>query len=240
MKHNRIWELDALRGLCILGMVALHFLFDLTGLYGIISWEIPGWLLFIMDWGGVIFFLISGICATLGSRCIRRGLIVLGCGLVVSAVTAGMYLLGMAYSAIIIWFGVLHCLGVCMLLWYFFRRLPTPALGVLAVVFIALGLWFRTVTVESRWLFWLGLLYEGFTTSDYFPLLPYLGFFLAGSVLGRTLYRQKKTLLPAVNPRAPLPRFLQWVGRWSLPIYMLHQPVLTGIIYLILIVQEVS
>lgn len=236
MKKNRIWELDALRGACILGMIAIHFLFDLTGFYGIIRWAFPPSLTFLMDWGGVAFLLISGICATLGSRCVRRGLIVLGCGLAVSAVTAGMYGLGMADRAIIIYFGVLHCLGICMILWSLFQKLPTAALAVLGLVMVGLGLWFRTLLVETRWLFWLGLLYEGFATSDYFPLLPYLGFFLLGAVLGRTLYRRKTTLLPGVNAAGPIPRFLQWVGRWSLPIYMLHQPILTGIIYLILIV----
>ena len=141
MKCERIWELDALRGLCVLGMIALHFLFDLTKFYGIIPWQIPGWLMFVMDWGGVAFFLISGVCATLGNRCVRRGLMVLGCGLAVSAVTWAMYALGMAARAVIIYFGVLHCLGLCMILWYLFRKLPTPALAVLAVIFVALGLW---------------------------------------------------------------------------------------------------
>ena len=240
MRTDRIWELDALRGFCVLAMIVLHFLFDLTGFYGIIPWEIPGWLHFVMDWGGVAFFLISGVCATLGSRCVRRGLMVLGCGLAVSAVTYAMYALGIAIKAIIIYFGVLHCLGVCMIGWYFFRRLPTPALAVFSVIFIALGLWFRTLTVESRYLVWLGLLYRGFATSDYFPLLPFLGFFLAGGVLGRLLYKEKKTLLPGINANAPIPRFLQLAGRWSLPVYLLHQPILTGLIYLILITQEVS
>lgn len=235
MKCDRIWELDALRGLCILGMLAVHLLFDLTGLTGILRWEIPGWLLFVMDWGGVLFFLISGICATLGSRCIRRGLIVLGCGMAVTAVTVGMSLLGIAHRAIIIYFGVLHCFGVCMLLWYLFRKLPTSTLAVLSVLFIALGLWFRGLTVQSRWLFWLGLTFDGFATSDYFPLLPFLGFFLAGAVLGRLLYKEKKTRFPGIRLR-----FLEWTGRWSLPIYMLHQPIITGLIYLILILQEVS
>ena len=238
MKKMRIWELDALRGLCILGMLVVHFLFDLTGFYGMIDWEFPP-LLFIADWGGVAFFLISGICATLGSRCVRRGLIVLGCGLIVSAVTVAMFKLGIAYESIIIYFGVLHCLGVCMLLWAIFRKLPTWGLAALGVITIALGLWFRTLTVESRWLFWLGLLYPGFTTSDYFPLLPFLGFFLLGAVLGRILYQEKKSLLPGVNAAHPIPRCLQWLGRWSLPIYMLHQPIITGLIYLIIIAQEV-
>ena len=239
MKKTRIWELDALRGRCILGMLVIHFLFDLTGFYGLIDWEFPPLLLFVADWGGVAFFLISGICATLGSHCVRRGLIVLGCGLVVSAVTVAMFKLGIAHESVIIYFGVLHCLCVCMLLWALFRRLPTAALGILGVGFAALGLWFRGITVENRWLFWLGLLYRGFTTSDYFPLLPFLGFFLLGAILGRILYKEKTTLLPGINAAAPLPRFLQWVGRWSLPIYMLHQPILTGILYLIYLIREV-
>ena len=232
-KKHRIWELDALRGLCILGMMAVHLLFDLTGLYGTVSFQYPPWLLFLMDWGGVAFFLISGICATLGSRCVKRGLLVLGCGFGISLVTLVMYQLGMADRAILIYFGVLHCLGVCMILWAGFRRLPTWALGVLGVVLAVLGLWVRTITVESRWLFWLGLLYPGFATSDYFPLLPFLGFFLLGGLLGRTLYREKESLFPRVDPKNPLAQCLQWIGRHSLPIYLLHQPILTGILFLI-------
>ena len=228
MSNTRIWELDALRGLCILGMIAVHLLFDLTGFYGAISFEYPGWLLFLMDWGGVAFFLISGICATLGSRCVRRGLIVLGCGLIISAVTVAMYRMGMAVKAVIIYFGVLHCLGVCMILWAVFRKLPSWLLTVLGGGLVALGLWFKTLTVQSHWLFWLGLLYDGFSTSDYFPLLPFLGFFLLGGWLGRVLYREKTSLLPGFRCRP-----LEWIGRHSLPIYLLHQPILTGLLFLI-------
>ena len=228
MSNTRIWELDALRGLCILGMIAVHLLFDLTGFYGAISFEYPGWLLFLMDWGGVAFFLISGICATLGSRCVRRGLIVLGCGLIISAVTVAMYRMGMAVKAVIIYFGVLHCLGVCMILWAVFRRFPSWLLAVLGGGLVALGLWFKTLTVQSHWLFWLGLLYDGFSTSDYFPLLPFLGFFLLGGWLGRVLYRDKVSLLPGFRCRP-----LEWIGRHSLPIYLLHQPILTGLLFLI-------
>ena len=228
MSNTRIWELDALRGLCILGMIAVHLLFDLTGFYGAISFEYPNWLLFLMDWGGVAFFLISGICATLGSRCVRRGLIVLGCGLVISAVTVAMYQMGMAVKAVIIYFGVLHCLGVCMILWAVFRRLPSWLLAVLGGGLVALGLWFKTLTIQSHWLFWLGLLYDGFSTSDYFPLLPFLGFFLLGGWLGRVLYRNKVSLLPGFRCKP-----LEWIGRHSLPIYLFHQPILTGLLFLI-------
>ena len=229
MNKERIWELDALRGLCIWGMIAIHLLFDLTALSGAVDFVYPPWLLFLMDWGGVAFFLISGICATLGSRCVRRGLAVLGCGLVISGVIWAMYRLGFVPKAMCIYFGVLHCLGGCMILWALGRKLPNWALGMLGILLVALGLWMGTITVECRWLFWLGLVYPGFATSDYFPLLPFLGFFLLGGLLGRWLYPQKRSLLPNWKG-LPL---LQWTGRHSLLIYLLHQPILTAVVFLI-------
>ena len=223
---NRIWELDAFRGFCILGVVIVHFVYDLTGLYGILHWDAPVLFRFIQNWGGVLFLLLSGVCATLGSRSVRRGVIVFACGMICTAVTAGMLWLGMAGESIIIRFGVLHCLGLCMILWAAFKKLPTWSLAILGAVMVALGFWFQGIRVEATWLFPLGLTAPGFSSSDYFPLFPHLGFFLLGSVLGRTLYRNKQTLFPKVNTQAPVLRFLSFCGRQSLFIYLLHQPVL--------------
>ena len=100
---KRIWELDAFRGICVLGMVIVHFMYDLTDLYGILNWEAPVWFAFVQRWGGVLFLLISGISATLGSRSVRRGLIVLCAGALVSAVTYGMYRFGGFHKSIIIY-----------------------------------------------------------------------------------------------------------------------------------------
>ena len=230
---KRIWELDALRGLCILGVVIVHLIYDLVDLYGIIQWDYPSWFAFIKDWGGIIFILLSGICVTLGSHSVRRGLIVFGCGMICTAVTAGMLWLGMAGESIIIRFGVLHCLGLCMILWAVFKKLPTWFLVILSAVIVALGFWFQGIRVEATWLFPLGLTAPGFSSSDYFPLFPNLGYFLLGSVLGRVLYRRRQTLLPKVNPQAPVLRFLCFCGRQSLLIYLLHQPVLSGLCMLL-------
>jgi uncharacterized membrane protein len=234
MKH-RIWELDAFRGICLLGMVFVHFMFDLVELYGILDWAYPAWFRLMTEWGGMLFVILSGICATLGRRSVRRGLIVFGCGLIISAATYGMYRFGFADKSIIIYFGVLHCLGVCMVLWHFFRKLPSWLLLVLGAGMILAG-WYlsRVVLVDHLYLVIFGFTNGRFFTSDYFPLLPNLGYFLVGAVVGRRFYGKKQTLLPRVNDRNLLIRALCFCGRHSLEIYLLHQPILAGICMLMM------
>ncbi len=231
---KRIWELDALRGLCILGMVIVHFVYDLTSLYRLVDWQVPGWFLFIQDWGNLFFLLISGICVTLGSRCVKRGLVVFGGGMLCTLVTWGMVQFLNFDKSLMIYFGVLQCLGVCMLLWALLKRLPTWALGLLGAATVAAGLYLDRVTlVDFPWLMPLGFTYPGFASSDYFPLLPNLGWFLLGAVAGRLIYRKKESLLPGVNPKNPLVATLLFFGKHSLLIYLLHQPVLSGICMLL-------
>ena len=213
----RIWELDAFRGVAILAVILVHLLFDLR-------------YFLIMQYGGVVFVVLSGICVTLGRRSLRRGLIVFGCAMAVTLVTEAMVWLGLDSGSIVVRFGVLHLLGLCMLLWPLLRRLPTGAMAVLGLVLVVLGYWFRTFQVEAVWLFPLGLTAPGFSSSDYFPLLPHLGWFLLGAVLGRTAYREKQTLLPRVNAQAAPIRFFSWCGRMSLFLYLGHQPVLYALV----------
>ena len=98
----------------------------------------------------------------------------------------------------------------------------------------AAGLYLQTRVFDtSMVLMPLGFVPEDFASSDYFPLLPNLGYFLLGAVLGRTVYRKKESLLPKVNDRNPVLRFLQLCGKHSLWIYLLHQPVLSGICWLL-------
>lgn len=226
---SRVWELDAARGLALLGMLIIHFVYDLVDLFGVFSWQEPGWYLFIKNNCGFVFLVISGISATLGSRCLRRGIQVFLCGLLCTAVTAGMYLLGMADQSILIYFGVLHCLGVCMVLWHWLRRLPGWCLTALGLILTAGGLVLARIYVDTHWaLIPLGFCPVWFHSSDYFPLLPNLGFFLLGAALGRVLYREKTTHFPGPAADCPPIRLLRAMGKHSLWVYLLHQPVLAG------------
>ena len=231
-KRERIWELDALRGFCIVCVIFVHFMFDLVYFLGK-QVDFPPLYTFIQQYGGAIFVVLSGCCATLGSRSFRRGVLVFGCGMLITLVTFGMYRMGMAASDVVVKFGVLHLLGVCMMLYPLLKKLPTTALSVLAAAIVAIGYAIQGMRFSVRWLFPLGFVYPGFTSSDFFPLLPQLGWFLLGIVIGRTLYHEKRTLLPGTAQDFFLFRFFQWCGRQSLWIYLLHQPLVYGVLELI-------
>lgn len=229
MTDKRIWELDALRGVCILGMVAVHFLYDLRSLLPLPPWPLFS---FIQNWGGAAFVVLSGICVTLGSRCLRRGALVFACGMLCTAVTWGLYRLGLAGKELVILFGVLHCLGTCMAAWVLFSRLSTWGLVLTGTVLAAAGLLAARCAVPTPWLLWLGLTPPNFASGDYFPLLPNLGFFLLGAALGRRVYRHRRTLFPGTDPQRLPVRLLCCCGRHSLLIYLLHQPILAALLWI--------
>lgn len=237
-KNHRIWELDALRGICIIGMVVVHLLYDLCYIYGLVQLQDSRLFYFISQWGGVLFLLISGICVTLGSHPIRRGVIVFAAGMLVTLVTWELYRLELFDKSILIYFGVLHCLGICMLLWPLLKHIPTWLLPVLGLALAIAGIYIsENILVSTKNLIWLGFMYPGFQSSDYFPILPNLGFFILGCFLGKTLYKNKTSLLPRVKPDFFLIRFFRLCGKWSLFIYLLHQPLITGAIELYLLLR---
>ena len=163
---SRIWELDALRGVCILCVIVVHFLFDLS-FFGGLSLTLPAWYVFLQEYGGAIFVVLSGVCVTLGSKSVRRGLIVFSCGMLITAVTYGMYRLGMSGMDVVVKFGVLHLLGVCMLVYPAFKKLPPAALALLGLAIAITGYAIRGVVVPQRWLH----------IERLFPPLPAAGLF---------------------------------------------------------------
>ena len=226
IQKNRIWEIDALRGFLIPGMIMIHLIYDVVDLYGFIHWPYPLWYSLYKNNYGALFLLVSGVSVTLGRRNIRRGLQVFACGMIVTAVTVGMYLIQMAGRGIIIYFGVLHCLGACMILWPLFRKMPPAILMLLGIAMALIGWQLRGMVFDTPWLLPFGFMFRGFSSSDYFPLFPNLGYFLLGAAFGKRFYPDRKTLLPKVDATHPIIRFFCFCGRHSLLIYLLHQPIL--------------
>lgn len=231
---KRIWELDFFRGVFLWGMIGIHLIYDLVDLYGVLDWDLPRWYLLFKNRFGILFVVLSGLCVTLGSRSVRRGARVFACGMVVTLATYAMVWTGMAGRGLLIYFGVLHCLGTCMMLWPLFRKMPTWALLVLGLAMAVYGEFLRGEAYSwATYLFPLGFKAPGFMSSDYFPLLPNLGYFFLGAVLGRSFYANRQSLLPGVNAEGKGIRFFRWCGEHSLLIYMVHQPVLAGLVGLI-------
>ncbi len=222
-KKQRIWELDAFRGVFILGMVVVHILYDIKYMFGADIY-LPPIYDFAKKYGSALFILLSGICVTLGRHNVKRGATVLALGVGVSVVMEILCLIS-PDSFGHIYFGILHFLGIAMLMYPLFAKLPWWLLCLLgAAVHAATGA-VAGVSLETNLLFPLGI--TNIATEDYFPLFPHLGTFLIGIAMGKTLYKEKISRIPiplSVEKSAPL-RFLSWCGRASLWIYIAHQPI---------------
>lgn len=245
-KKQRIWEIDAFRGLCIFFVFASHLIFDLQAFLHV-QLSVGKVFQLLFQYGGIVFILISGVSATLGSRSFRRGLIVFGCGMGITVVTMAMVRLDMLAEEDVIEFGVLHLLGLCMMVYPLLKKLPTAYLGVLGAVIIAVGYYFSTFYLSPaadpsafdlrNYLFFLGLRMPSFSSGDYFPVFPHLGWFMEGIVLGRIVYRQRRTRFPNFPSDFWLVRVFRFVGRHSLEFYLLHQPVIYGVLQLIVLLR---
>ena len=230
--------LDSLRGGCVLSMVIYHGMYDIVNIMGLPVpwfWEWPGYV-----WQQSIcwtFILLSGMCWRLSKRHWQRGLFLLGCAAVISAVTY------VAMPSEFILYGVLCLLGLSALLLIpldtVFNRLPAgfSLLGAAVLFFLFRGVpggylgfeGLRLLELPSalyQWngLAWLGLPGPGFSSSDYFPLVPWFFLYCAGYFLWKVLSRSEKALGFLKPGFAPL----SFIGRHSLLIYLLHQPVLMG------------
>jgi uncharacterized membrane protein len=90
--------------------------------------------------------------------------------------------------------------------------------------------WPALEVFNDRWLNWIGFISRKPFTEDYVPLLPWLGVMWWGVAAGGWLLRERPALVQGSIPGAARP--LAWLGRWSLSWYMLHQPLLIGLMLL--------
>ena len=224
MKKQRIELMDALRGLAVILMVIHHFLYDLAAFCGAPWWVFSNPVFNVLHYiFAGLFILLSGVSSNFSRSNTIRGLKALGCAVVITVVTVWMDM--------DIWFGILHLLGTCMVVYgltrKFWEKLPAWVIPVLSAVGVVLTAHLvGGVPTDKTYLWMFGWTYEGFYSSDFFPLLPWCFVFLFGTWLGRYI---KEGKFPRWFYEARAPR-LAAVGRHSLVIYVLHQPVLYGLV----------
>lgn len=241
---NRYTTLDTLRGFTLVSMILYHGIWDLVYIFGIHMPWYESKAAYI--WQQSIcwtFILLSGFCWSLGRKKLNRGFWVLGGSVVISLVTA----LFMPDSRIL--FGVLSLIGTAMLILIPLDKglkqvNPYIASGICFVIFfltkqisggsIRIGS-YEILELPSKMYANLFTAYLGFPapeffSSDYFPIIPWIFLYMTGYFWYQIFdKRDWKQYLSGVNGKP-----FAWMGRHSLLIYMVHQPIVYGVVWMVL------
>jgi len=261
----RFWEIDSLRGVAIITMIVYHLMWDLWywGVFpNVVLWE--GFWLYWQRFTCGTFLTLVGVSMTIVYRRERerrgpdanlfpkffwRGLKVFGLGLILTVVVA---VAGVGLDD----FGILHLIGISTILAYPLLRYKWLNLG-LWVLFSLAGKWIEQfhfdgiwyfpqvgnwmgwpIWIDGRWFAPLGITPTHYPAVDYFPIIPWFGVVLLGVWFGNWFYANNRRLvdLPEWGGLYPFTG-LQFLGRHSLLIYMIHQPLLLMMLYLLGVVK---
>jgi len=218
---KRIREIDIMRTFAMLLMVVYHILYDLNNFAGLdISYYKPP-LSIIGKLSALIFIFLSGVSSGLGSKPFRRGIVVFACGMLITLVTF------VFFKERFVFFGILHLLGVCMVLSPAIKKAPSWILMIIIIISAVAGWFFDKLTVQTWVLLPFGITYKDFASVDYYPLFPYISVFMVGVIYYRIFYKYRKSIFN-LKPKNDI---IEKLSKNSLTIYLLHQPIILGIIY---------
>lgn len=234
--RGRFWEVDFTRGVGIIMMVISNFVTDLQYFLGYNGHPLF-WHIFAYTTASIFVF-ISGLSFWISySRSskknprpykkyfLRFGRL-FGLGLLITMTTYALLRDGTIY------FGILHFLGVASILAIPFYYLGVKN-GIFGVLFIFGASLISKIHVNSLIFLPFGITPQNFFTLDYFPIFPWFGVYLLGLTLGAFAYPEGKRIFETVLPRIFPVEFICLAGRNTLKIYIVHQPVLVGLLFLI-------
>lgn len=237
----RFWEIDSLRGLAIILMIMYHFLFDLNyfNIYHVnLSTDFYWWF---TRFAASIFIILVGVSLTLSysrsrlmnankqkslfTKYLKRGFKIFIYGLIITLIT------WVFIREDFIIFGILHFIGLAIILEYPFIKYRYINL-ILGIIFIFSGIILSYFRINF-YLTGIGIFPLNLNTVDYFPLLPWLGVVSIGLFLGNIFYRnyKRRFYLPDLSKNKVI-QFFSFLGRNSLIIYLIHQPLLIAVLYL--------
>jgi len=229
MKKQRFWEIDVLRGIAIIKMIIFNYSFALLYL-GIYTFK-EG-LIFPGLAAGVFIFLV-GLCLTISYSRVKkwkqkeiykkffsRGLKIFGYGILITVITF------LTFPDAFVIFGILHFIGISIILGQFFLKFKKLNLF-LGLIIIVLGIYLQNFRFDFSWFLFLGFIPKNLYAFDYFPILPWFGVTLLGIFFGNLLYKNGKRRFKIKDlSNLSIVKFLAFLGRKSLIIYLFHQPLL--------------
>ena len=251
-KPPRVLGLDIIRGLALVNMILYHLFYDMVYFFGLPLGFFSIQQCFV--WQQAIcmtFILVSGISFKLGKNPWKGALKLFICAAIISLVTF------VILPDMPVWFGILHLLALALLLTALMApllaKIPAgPGFALALLLFIIFrhlpagylsffGLWEYALPpslYSQPYLFFIGLPSGGFSSADYFPLLPWYflyltGYFAAGWVFRLSgLWGEKYAVREHIIYQCA-DKSLGFLGRHSLVIYMLHQPLTMGLLFLL-------
>ena len=250
---TRAYELDTLRGLAMVFVIWMHISWDLRYIFGLADCkylDAPWFEGAMHPFFLVIFVGVSGVCCTFSRNNIRRGIKLIAVALGLTAITCVATFCFNANCLIL--FNVLHLLSCGIFIYAIVERVETrfnidPKLtNVLLALFGVYGIILGEAisnfdrTVNTPLLIPTGIIMECTPAmADYMPLFPWIGVFLVGALAGRVCYKDKKSVIPPkhdITRKITAP--LEFIGRHSLVIYIVHQPVVLALCYVLSLVVK--
>jgi uncharacterized membrane protein len=228
---KRFWEIDFLRGLAIIMMIIFHLLWDLNHFYNTGIVLLKGfWGIFQIITASLFLFLV-GVSITISKiqknarfdKYLKSGLKIVLFGLMITGVTK------LVFPNNFVIFGVLHLIGISIIISYFFRKFKYLNL-ILGLVFIIVGVTIKKYALNFNGLLFIILYSDSSHSVDYFPIFPWLGVVLIGIFVGKLFYSKNvRQFRFKKNSNGLLVKFICFLGKKSLIIYLLHQIVLYGL-----------
>lgn len=230
----RLPVIDQIRGIALLAMAVFHFSWDLSW-FNLVTWRVTealGWRLFAISIAGTFLFLtgVSLVLATANG--IRWRPYFKRLGILIAAAAAISLATYLVMPDIMVRFGILHSIAFASVAGLVFLRLP-PLVTLLCALFVGtLPLYYSTPALNGPFLGWLGLGTVPLPSVDFEPVFPWFAPPLIGIAVTRlALEKNWQVVLATVQPNGRLSRALRFAGRHSLIIYLVHQPILLGLLW---------
>ena len=231
--RGRIVAIDVARGVALVAMTVYHFSWDLA-LFNYLDWSFVTsrpWVLFARAIATSFLFLVGVSLVLAHGDGIRwRGFLVRLAQVVAGAIAVSLATWWMDPRTWV-FFGILHAIALFSVLALPFLRLPAPVVASVALSIWALGNYATFAPADHRALVWIGMAPTPPVSNDFVPVFP----FFAATLLGVAFARAARTRgwferMRSCRPPRPVERPLDFIGRHSLFYYLVHQPVLYGLL----------
>lgn len=231
-RFQRVLAIDIIRGIAIGGVVLFHVVWDLefAGFIDGVARH-PAWLMFGRSLAGT-FMVLVGMSLVLSHRGhIRWGSFSRRLGTIILAAAAITVVTRIAFPTSFVYFGILHAIAVATLVGALFLGTTASACLAFGSLVLALPLVLESPTFDTRWLAWIGFAAQPPPSNDFVPVFPWVGLTLLGMAAMKwfSACPSKARLVQEAHP-SNLAGGFAWMGKKSLLIYLIHQPILLAII----------